>query len=246
MITTARLVLYGKPLPRIEKAVRLAEAMRAAALGRAKQLFGQDAIPRELSGHGLPEDNRHNHAFWLPDPDEDGVISHFLVHAPGGLSREAIQTLTALQTIRFGDGEPLRVMLEGIGPTTLFESLTPLVGQTTVWRSITPYLHPWHLKRPQLRSPAALHQALLGQLRREWQARGEDLPEILDFLEIPECRFGGRRLKPVHYHRFRCKKGLTQPDTLGRLLEIRFASPVRGPLALGFACHFGLGLFKTG
>jgi len=27
------------------------------------------------------------------------------------------------------------------------------------------------------------------------------------------------------------------------LLEIRFAQPVRGPVALGFACHFGLGLF---
>jgi len=24
---------------------------------------------------------------------------------------------------------------------------------------------------------------------------------------------------------------------------VRFAAPIRGPLALGFACHFGLGLF---
>jgi CRISPR-associated protein Csb2 len=31
--------------------------------------------------------------------------------------------------------------------------------------------------------------------------------------------------------------------TLGRLLELCFAQPVRGPIALGFACHFGLGLF---
>ena len=43
--------------------------------------------------------------------------------------------------------------------------------------------------------------------------------------------------------RFHHKRGLTQPDTLSRLLEIRFAEPVQGPLALGFACHFGLGLF---
>jgi len=47
----------------------------------------------------------------------------------------------------------------------------------------------------------------------------------------------------LHFHRFRRKRGLLQPDTLGRLLEIRFAAPVRGPLALGFARHFGLGLF---
>jgi len=27
------------------------------------------------------------------------------------------------------------------------------------------------------------------------------------------------------------------------MIELRFAQPVRGPIALGFACHFGLGLF---
>jgi CRISPR-associated protein Csb2 len=54
---------------------------------------------------------------------------------------------------------------------------------------------------------------------------------------------GGRELRPVHFHRFRRKRGLSQPDTLGRFIEVHFAAPVRGPLALGFACHFGLGLF---
>lgn len=44
-------------------------------------------------------------------------------------------------------------------------------------------------------------------------------------------------------NRFRRKRDLVQPDSLGLVLELRFAQPVRGPLALGFACHFGLGLF---
>ena len=47
----------------------------------------------------------------------------------------------------------------------------------------------------------------------------------------------------VALHHCRRKRGVVQPDTLGRLLELRFARPVRGPIALGFACHFGLGLF---
>ena len=42
-ITTARFVLYGKPLPRIEDAVRIGEALRTAAMGRAKRLLGPDA-----------------------------------------------------------------------------------------------------------------------------------------------------------------------------------------------------------
>jgi CRISPR-associated protein Csb2 len=84
---------------------------------------------------------------------------------------------------------------------------------------------------------------ILGQLRREWHGRGTALPEIMDIRELPSVQHGGRALRPLHFHRFRRKRGIVQPDTLGRVLELRFAQPVCGPLALGFGCHFGLGLF---
>ncbi|MFZ5655399.1 MAG: type I-G CRISPR-associated protein Csb2 [Pseudomonadota bacterium] len=240
--TTARFAVYGKPLPRIEDAVRVGEALRVAIMGCAKRMLGADTVPRELSGHDLPGSNRHGHAFWLPDPNGRGEIMHLLVHAPAGLSDPAVRVLTALQSVRYAEGEPLRVMLEGLGPSSLFRELTPLTGESTVWRSVTPYLHPWHLKKPELRSPEARHEALLAQLRKEWHARGKALPEIIAFRELPDRDFEGRRLRPLHYHRFRRKRGLTQPDRLGRLIEIQFAAPVAGPLALGFGCHFGLGL----
>ncbi|MEW5707618.1 MAG: type I-U CRISPR-associated protein Csb2 [Pseudomonadota bacterium] len=242
VITTARFALYGKPLPRIEDAVRLGEAFRLAVLGCSKRILGEEAVPRELSGHDLPDNNRHEHAFWLPDPDPRGELTHLVVHVPMGLGRVAVRVLTALRDIRYGEQE-LRVTLEGIGAAELFAPRCPLTQEAKLWHSLTPWLHPWHLKKPALRSPDALHEALLAQLRKEWHARGKDLPEIVDFRELPDRDFDGRRLKPLHYHRFRRKRGLTQPDTLGRLLEIRFAAPVQGPVALGFACHFGLGLF---
>jgi CRISPR-associated protein Csb2 len=236
-------MLYGKPLPRIDDAVRLGEMLRLAAMGRAKQVLGADAIPRELSGHGLGNGNRHAHAFWLPDPNERGEIEHVLVHAPGGFSAEAVRALTALERLKRDAGEPLRLMLEGFGPASLFDRVTALSGEALVWRSVTPYLHPWHLKKPQMRSPEATAAAILEQLRREWRARGAALPEIAELRELPSIQRDGRTLRPLHFHRFRRKRGLVQPDTLGRLLELRFAAHVRGPLALGFACHFGLGLF---
>lgn len=243
--TTARFGIYGKPLPRIENAVRFGEALRLAAMGRAKRLFTEDHIPREISGHEFGNDNRHGHAFWLPDPNQSGEISHALIHAPGGLRQDAVRALAALQKLWHGEGEPLCLMLEGVGGAPQFAKLTPLVKTSSVWRSLTPYLHPWHLKKSQLHSPEALHEAILGQLRKEWHARGQGRPEIIDFSEIPANHFRGRRLRPLHYHRFRRKRGLIQPDTLGRLIEIHFATPVSGPLALGFGCHFGLGLFTA-
>lgn len=242
-MTTARFALYGKPLAHIEDAVRLGEAFRLAAMGRARQMLDADAIPQELSGHGVNSHLAHLHAFWMADPDERGEITHLLVHAPGGLGRDAIGVLSALRSVRYGDGDPLRVMLEGIGVAPLFSPLTPLCGTSRVWRSLTPYLHPWHLKKPQTRSPDALQLALLEQLRRDWNARGPGRPDILDFNELDERSFGGRRLRSLHFHRFRSKRGLRQPDTQGRLLELTFEQPVAGPLALGFGCHYGLGIF---
>ncbi|HET9869581.1 MAG TPA: type I-U CRISPR-associated protein Csb2 [bacterium] len=243
-ITTARFKLYGKPLPRVEEALAVGEALRAAAMGRAKRLLGPEAIPPELSGHRPERLDGHGHAFWLPEPDNKGEISHVLVHVPGGLGPESIRVLSALGFMRQGEGEPLRLVLEGLGKAGLFASESGLTRESAVWRSVTPYLYPWHLKKPQTRTPEALRQAVLDQLRREWQGRGKEPSEIVDFKELPDLSFGGRRLRPLVFRRFRRKKGLVQPDRLGRFMEVCFKAPVRGPLALGFACHFGLGLFE--
>lgn len=242
--TTVRFAVYGKPLPRIEDAVRIGESLRSAVMGHAKRVLGAHLIPCELSGHDLGRDNKHAHAFWLPDPNDRGDITHVLVHVPGGLSDDSVRVLSSISTLRREEGCSLRLLLEGLGDETLFDSLTLLTGKAATWRSVTPYLHPWHLKRKQTRSPRELHAAILEQLRREWKARGEELPEIVDFKELPSIAFGGRNLRPIHFHRFRRKRSLVQPDKLGRMIELTFSRPVEGPLALGFGCHFGLGLFK--
>lgn len=242
-ITTARFMIYGKPLPRVEDAVRVGEALRAAAMGRARRLLGSDAVPVVLSGHGVGEHSPHAHAFWLLDPNIRGDVDHVLVHARAGFTSEAMRILTALQRVSRGDGDPLTLMLEGFGTASLFDKVTNLTAEAAVWRSVTPYLHPWHFKKPEMRTPEGTAAALLGQLRREWHGRGTGLPEIMDIRELPSVQHGGRALRPLHFHRFRHKSGQTQPDPLGRLIELSFAEPVRGPIALGFACHFGLGLF---
>jgi CRISPR-associated protein Csb2 len=244
LLTTARFAVYGKPLPRIEDAVRIAEALRSATLGVAKRVLGANAIPPQLSGHELEDNNRHAHAFWLPEPNERGEIEHMLIHAPGGIGADGTRVLASLRALKRDEGEPLRLMLEGMSDAHGIAGVNMLTGTGAVWRSVTPYLHPWHLKRPHLRTPEALHAALLDQLRREWHGRGDGRPDIVEMRVLPEVVFGGRALRPLHFHRFRRKRGLVQPDTLGRLLELRFAAPIRGPLALGFANHFGLGLFR--
>ena len=244
-MTTARFALYGKPLPRIEDAIRIGEALRRAANIKANYVLPGKLLPPELSGHDLPEANRHGHAFWLPeDADDDGAIDHLLVHVPDYLTQDAVRLLTSLRALKRDEGEPLRLMLEGLGPASAFQTISRYTERACTWRSVTPYLYPWHLKKPDLRDPDAAWAAIKQQLRKEWSMRGVELPEIEHIEELPETSAGGRKLRALRFHRFRSKRGLKQPDTHGRLLEIRFASAVQGPVALGFGCHFGLGMFQ--
>jgi len=232
-VTTARFALYGKPLPRVEDAVRIGEWLRAAVMGKAKHLLGDDRIPRELSGHGLPEYNRHRHAFYLPeDADGDGRVDHAIVYVAGGLSTDVCRVLAQLLRLWNREGEEWQLVLEQIGEAKGAGTESALCGAGLVWASVTPYLHPWHVKK-DLNVPE--------QIRRECQERG--LPEPLSIKPVPDLLVRGRRLRPIQFHRFRSKRGLIQPDRRGSFWIIEFGEPVWGPLALGFACHFGLGLF---
>ena len=50
---------------------------------------------------------------------------------------------------------------------------------------------------------------------------------------------------PLQFHRFRSRGKETATDAHGALLRLGFREPVAGPVALGYGCHFGLGLFAA-
>jgi len=232
-VTSVRLALMGKPLPRIEDAVRIGELTRMAAIKKAEQL-GKHPIPSALSGHHLPAGNRHGHAFYLPeDADHDGHIDHVLVHAPDGLNPAAVHVLDRITRLWQRDGGDWQVVLEGYGDgADLGDSM--YLARSRRWRSVTPYLHPWHAKK---------RFGVGEQIARECRERGLPEPDV-DILEPPETGADGRSRRTVHFHRFRnTRKRLAQPDTRGQFVELVFPVSHDGPLALGFGCHFGLGLF---
>lgn len=230
---TVRYAVYGKPLPRIEDAVRFGEWLRRAAMGRAKRLLGEDAIPVLLSGHGLPADNHHQHAFFIPESNAEGRIDHAIIHIPGGFGEGTRRVLESLDKIKNRDGQEWRLLLEHMGKKSEFGEKVPLLRESPVWQSITPYLHPWHRKK---------NFDVEAQIRKECQKRG--FPKLNWVQPINEVLLDGRRLRPVDFHRFRRKRGLIQPDTHGSLWQLKFSGSISGVLALGFGNHFGLGLFK--
>jgi CRISPR-associated protein Csb2 len=237
----ARFVLAGRPQPRIEDALRIGE------ITRWKLMSGSGDPPPEFSGRGptgpLRDDPAHAHAFFLPEDDDgDGLIDHLVVYCRSGFSSEARRRLDRLTTLWLARGHPddegergrkeWRLALEDIAAPESFASVSALLRSSRSWTSITPYLMPWHAKR---------YFGIVEQIRREIARRLSFPP--LAAVDVPDQTTLPKRA--IKFHRVRSRRGLTQPDTLGSFLRLRFTEALTGPLALGFGCHYGLGLFTS-
>jgi len=174
-----------------------------------------------------------------------------------------------------GSHQEWRLALEGFGMPQKFCSASRLLGTSKIWKSVTPFLAAGHLKPggypAEIRRllarrglPEPTHIAFLRPVaKRGGCPRVASRPEPTDvtFLRSPSSGMTdaggdpyandigvcvrGRLRRAIHFHRFRSRSGEQQPDTVGTFLRLEFAEPIEGPLALGYACHFGLGLFAA-
>lgn len=260
----ARFVLAGRPRPRVEETLKIAEIARWALLR------SEDGVqtPLELLGRNangpLRDDPEHAHAFYLPeDADGDGAIDHLIVYCRKGFSDEARRRLDRLNRLWLAHGRPdqegdrgrkeWRLALEDIAAQAAFES-SPLLGRACVWTSVTPYLKNRFDKRRPIGFDA-LVDSYRSQIALEWQRRFSDEPSpaVSPLTDSgPRQRFATRLepagvvRSPLDFSRTRSRRGGPQPDAAGGFFKLTFNRPMDGPIALGWGCHFGLGLFSSG
>jgi CRISPR-associated protein Csb2 len=188
--------------------------------------------------------NSHQHAHVLPiDLDGDGRLDHFIIHAKmglGGVAQHAIRTLRRTWT-KGGVGE-LQLALAGSGdlnslrslPAPLNRRIEQLLGQrcgARVWVSETPFVPPRFLKRRGANT-------LLGQINSELSSRG--LPPVKHLQMLETGTIAAR-----HFVRRRQRGGSPPPVDVGYSLRLEFEDPIPGPITLGYASHFGMGMFKA-
>ena len=272
--TVARFLLAGRPRPRIEDAVKIGELMRLAVLSQFGWRKGENGrkipnAPWQISGRDTDgnrlKDPLHPHAFWLPeDADSDGLIDHVSVFIASGIDesvRAMLERITRLwlspkqraKDIAIEDASAMEwhLALEGFGQASDFADGTQIFGASTAWRSVTPFLAAGHLKynRNKVNDHEQRIQAYAAEVRRLLKRRGVDTQfrfEVVDISvkELIGSSVDGINRRAIHFHRFRSRGRENQPDAAGALLEINFPIAVEGPLALGYASHFGLGLFR--
>jgi len=256
--TLSRFALDAPVLPLVIDTLPLAEQGRRALLSIGKHLARRDnpsladadIWPLSPAFWGKDEQGRprtgHEHAFFLPaDEDGDGRLDHLTVFAPMGFNGLEGRALDRLRQLTWGDGDPLRLLLVGLGnPDNL---LSPLFAKAATPFVVTRYPKLRGRKRDNPKDYASsLHFAghvLCEELNRLRQCR-PDLPEVVAVEPLQDQWIGPQRLRSIQFKKYRSRK---PGDDGGRrpsgYFRIRFAAPVTGPICLGHSCHFALGLF---
>lgn len=220
--------------------------------GVPEVLSGRDASGNPLRGETA---HRHLHILHL-DLDKDEHLDHVLLWAPMGLDGEAQRALRAIrQEVAKSAKRPHRVAVAAMGSRAdilriqsgahddIVERLHQVVGAASgsrEWTSLTPFVAPRFLK-PSGRN------SLEGQVLAELLVRGFPEPVNIEVLEPNrgEPRDQERSRKARHFIRKRARGRMPPPVDCGFILRLRFATDVRGPLLLGYGCHFGLGAFEA-
>jgi CRISPR-associated protein Csb2 len=232
--------LTGPAEMEIETALRLTEVLRAAAMSRAQEALGE--VPAVLSGHdgrGKPLGVPHAAYVGLPfvsdtQPHADGRVLGVAVVLPRALPVQerrrlgrALARVDHLMVPGVGRLGLQRVMPGEAAHHNLREETWS--GPRTRWASATPVVLD--------RFPKKGGPGLADILARSCEHVGLPRPA-----EVTAGAFS-----PLHgvepSSRFRVRRGQGAPR-LYTHVTLTFDEPVRGPLLLGAARHFGLGLLR--
>lgn len=260
-VTVVRFALASNVLPLVQDTMPFCESARWAILKFRKNLnapFSEVLAGKESADETTPLKG-HSHAHYLAtDEDVDGRLDHLTIYAERGLGDEDLKAIASLREIH-RHGSPYRVFaaLIGQGEVKDFaaaESVAAsrqqsrhaarLLQKSKRWRSVTPFVLPRFATRGAGKG-ARPRDMPVEQLKRE--ARLRQLPEIVEVRsseadeDLKGYKVGARLVRWLEF-RTRRFNGTTGYGTAG--FEIEFAEEVDAPLALGFGCHFGLGLFE--
>jgi CRISPR-associated protein Csb2 len=246
--TTARFAVTGTAAP-LTEALPLAERIHLAlvSLSDGAAVFtGCDCCGSPLQGHG------HAHILCeccpTPGQGEHGEITHITVYALSGFGPQEQAALQGLGRIWGPDDLEVELALQGLGRPEDFGD-SPLLARSRAWVSRTPFLPTRHPKSTragvakvdatglQIDSPEHELRRLLGL---------GGFPEPMAVEPVGGALLGGRE---VAWESFSCRRsegGGRRATGVGCGFRVLFPEPVRGPVAVGYAAHFGMGGFYDG
>jgi CRISPR-associated protein Csb2 len=185
----------------------------------------------------------------------DGEITHITIFAPAGFESEDQGAIQDLDRVWGGDDFEIRVILQGLGQPLDYGGQDPergqckLLARSRAWVSRTPFLPTRH---PKVTRAGALKRDDSGlqigspehELRRLLGLSGFPKPVLVE--PVAGTNLGGRNI-PWHafLRRRETDRGRPAANGAGYGFRIEFPEVMQGPVAVGYASHFGMGGFEA-
>ncbi len=248
--TVARFALFGKA-PRLTDGIVLAERVHAALveLSDGSATFtGCDEGKLPLKGH--------LHAYILCESVQalgrgrGGEITSVTVYAPAGFGSREVVALESLREVG-GSGLEVQLTLSGLGHPESFGGNdaaggeSPLLAESRSWVSRTPFVPTRHPKATRAGAPKLDPASGLQigspehELLRLLSLGGFPEPEAVEPVSFTEI--AGERIEWASFRRARSSGNGRRAGSAGYGFRIEFPAPVRGPVAVGYGAHFGMG-----
>ena len=241
--TTARFTVAGTAAP-LTAALPLAERIHLAlvSLSDGAPVFtGCDSEGKPLQGHG----HAHILCECCPGEQEQGEITHVTVYAHMGFGPREQAALHGLNRVWGPDGPGVELALQGLGRPEDFAGKSSLLAKSRSWVSRTPFLPTRHPKRTRAgvakRDGTGLQMGSPEHdLLRLLEQAGLPRPVMVE--KVAGTMLGGREMR---WESFQCRRreggGRRAGESSG--FRILFPEAVQGPVAVGYASHFGMGGF---
>jgi CRISPR-associated protein Csb2 len=252
--TVARFAIAGQVPPRLTDAVSFAERIHAALVSKSDG----SSVFTGCDGSGMPMVG-HRHAFILCESNlglgrgRRGEITHAVIYAPAGFDLPERKALDSLTRVWGRGGHDVQLILIGVGQPEDFAGLDvargacPILAESRNWMSRTPFVPTRHPKATKTGVPKLDDNGLqIGspehELRRLLSLAG--FPALSSIEPISSTDLAGHETRWLSFKRERNRgDGRRAASGYGYGFRIRFPEAIRGPIALGYGAHFGLGLF---
>lgn len=251
--TVACYAVASQAPPRLTDTVSLAERIHVALVSRSGGLStftGCDEAGQPLAGHV--------HAQILCESNlglgrgRRGEITHVIVYAPMGFGPEERRALDGLTKVWGRGGHDVQMVLLGVGRPEDFGGLEsergvfPSLAEAKTWVSRTPFVPTRHPKATRPGVPKVNEDGLqIGSpehdLRRLLALAGFPKPNAVD--AVSSTGLAGHETRWLSFRRERNRGDGRRATNVGYGFRIEFPEPVRGPIALGYGAHYGLGHF---
>lgn len=242
-ITLVRYAVVGTIRPPVTDALRIGDMARTACMSRYGRMMDRCVsymfAGKDADGQPLAD---HMHASYLPTCEvHAGEIDHLTVMAPGGFDRHELDVLFGLKRL-YGRGLPIvRLVFQGCGTRDDFDSV-PILQKARKWVSITPMILTRHAKYRGTGNTKRLVDGPEEQVRRELAARYGNAYDPHDvIIDGNHTAMYKTDARPADFYRWRSHGSIG--DKRPYKVRLEFEEEVRGPISLGYASHYGLGMF---